>query len=169
MYSCTDFLRGFSDYRDGEAEPGARMLADAHLAGCESCSRYVEVVDRGIRQLRALPPVEPSDDFLDRLQHQLYRVDEERAAARNRVGFNASGGLVVGVMTLVSISMLLSFANSRPTVVVLPPVMASAPEAGIPLLFREGPFLRDDRSMAPRQLWTSRVVHNANWSGAPRR
>jgi len=165
MYSCTDFLRDFSEYRDGEMTAVAHAAAESHLRGCEACTRYIEVVERGVDQLRAIPELEPSEDFLARLQHHIYSVDLERLGPPNRSASGTSTGFVLAVVMLISLSASLPLLRSRPAVVVLPAVVAAAPSRpeAVPSLFREGPLLIDDRSLDVRRLWTSRIARMASW------
>ncbi len=165
MLSCADFLREFSEYRDGEMAAAERARVDSHLAMCGSCSRYVEVIEGGVRQLRSLPAVEPREDFLARLQHQIYNIEAERMASVSRSASGVSVGFVLVLMTLITISVSLPLLRPRAQVVVLPPVAAVAPAGPhvVPPLFREGPLLIDERSFDMRRLWTSRVARTASW------
>ncbi len=146
MYSCDDFLRDFSDYRDGHMAGSERAVAESHLSGCDACSRYVEVVDAGVRQLRAFPDVEVSDDFLQRLQHRIYHIDEERAGLAHRSGSGASAGFVVMVVLLISAAAWFPLARPAPATVELPPVAVTEPKKRdvVPALFRDGPLLIDE-------------------------
>ncbi len=65
---CNEFLRAYSDYRDG-------LITDArvvwrvreHLAECQRCRRYDRTVARGMSTLRAAR-VDPDPDAAARLQ-----------------------------------------------------------------------------------------------------
>lgn len=150
MYSCADFLRGFSDFRDGCMDPADRAEAEGHLAGCAGCARYLRVYDDGIRHLRALPEVEPSEDFLPKLQHRLYHIDEERMALARRDGSGASIGFVLVVMAMISVAAWLPLAKHQPPVVEMPAVAAVRPRPNpeLHVLFRDGPLLTDDAPAA---------------------
>lgn len=50
---CSEFLSRFSEYYDDRIELPVRRRMDAHLDGCPSCRRYLEVVDRGVHTLRS--------------------------------------------------------------------------------------------------------------------
>jgi anti-sigma factor RsiW len=146
MFSCADFLGKFSDYRDGLMDPAERAVVESHLAECRACSRYLEVVDAGVEQLRALPEVEASDDFLPRLQHRIYHIDEEKAGWSQRSGSGASTAFVLMVVMLISAAAWLPLARQAPAVVELPPVAVTEPKQrdAVPALFRDGPLLVDE-------------------------
>ena len=57
--NCRNFLRYFSAYLDGELEGRALVESEAHLDGCEKCSRRLKAYRQGIEQLRHLPEIEP--------------------------------------------------------------------------------------------------------------
>jgi anti-sigma factor RsiW len=150
MFSCADFLREFSEYRDGRMTPAERSAVEAHLGECDACARYAEVMEAGVEQLRALPPLEPSYDFLSRLQHRIYHLEDERAAIGSRSASGASAGFVVAAAAVIALAAALPLIRSQPAVLELPPVAASAPQAreAVPALFRDGPLLIDDRSLS---------------------
>ena len=84
--SCSEFLDRFSDYFDGVGDAGFMKKAEAHLAGCCSCKRYVEVVERGGELIRAAAPVNVSHDFYPRLRHRIFHVEDAEALSRGSVG-----------------------------------------------------------------------------------
>jgi anti-sigma factor RsiW len=143
MYSCSRFLRDFSEYRDGLMDPAERALAEAHLAGCSSCAGYARVLQRGVVELQALPRIEPSEDFLPRLQHRLYALED-------RVGWGTSGntsatsvGFIMMVVMLIGAAAWFPVVRPKAAVVEMPAALASAPEEedALHTLFRAGPLL----------------------------
>lgn len=145
MFSCAEFLERFSEFRDGYMSPEDRTVVEDHLTGCERCSRYLRVYDAGLTHLRALPAVEVSDDFMPRLQHRLYHVDDERMVWR-RNGSGASTAFVVTVVLLISVAAWLPLARRGPPTVELPPIAAHPPrqQIAVPRLFHAGPLLIED-------------------------
>ncbi|MWK27889.1 zf-HC2 domain-containing protein, partial [Escherichia coli] len=96
-----------SEYRDGllpDAEHGAFA---AHLDACASCARYGRVVGKGVRMLRDEPELEVSEDFMARLQHRIYHVDEEkRSSAGRRARGVAAGGTLAAAAALAGVTLL---------------------------------------------------------------
>ena len=128
---CGTFLDGYSDYRDDLLLLPERAAFEAHLRECASCARYDRVVEGGVRVLGSAPEMEVSEDFMERLQHRLYHVDDELADARRRrarpLRRAAAGaaGMAAAVGAIAVAPYLYSW--SAPTVTMLPTVAASAP------------------------------------------
>jgi len=151
MESCSEFLRDYSDFRDRLMEAGRVGAMEAHLAGCPSCARYDRVVSEGVEELLGAGEVEPSYDFLPRLQHRLYNVEEEAARWSRRDNSGTSVGFVALLGLLIAAAAWLPLMRSPVALMELPPVAAAAPrpsaEASIHALFRAGPLLGPE----PRQ------------------
>lgn len=76
MMVCKEFIERYTEYVDGAVAAAERRRFDAHLDGCGACRRYERVLTRGLAVWRSLPRATTSPDFLPRLQHRLYHVDE---------------------------------------------------------------------------------------------
>lgn len=119
-----------------------------HICGCDSCARYDTVVGEGAKLYRDYTEIEPGCDFLPRLQHRIFHVEEDAA----RLGQRASG---TSVLFTTAIAGMIGLAAWAPLVrpakatLELPSVAAHAPHRSdtTPVLFRSGPLL-DDR------VWT---------------
>ncbi|MXX78890.1 MAG: zf-HC2 domain-containing protein, partial [Gemmatimonadales bacterium] len=125
MMVCKEFIERHTDYLDGTLADGERRRFDAHLEGCKSCRRYQRVMTRGLAAWRALPRVTTSPDFLPRLQHRLYHVDESpKRSWRGQVGRAAAIALASAGLFTLGVS-----NGSQPLLVEvqLPPVMADVP------------------------------------------
>lgn len=135
MMDCDTFLDGHSDFRDGLLTIPDRVPFEAHLRECDHCARYDRVVDKGVRVLRDRPELEVSDDFMDRLQHRLYHVDDEMAAARRRRS-PVSRGAVAALAAAASVAAVALiprlYSGAAPTVTLLQPVAATAPAPSVP-------------------------------------
>jgi len=69
---CSDFLKYYSDYRDGSIhDPRIRRRLTLHMSRCESCCRYDRAITSGVGILRRESAVEPSERFRVRLRCQL--------------------------------------------------------------------------------------------------
>lgn len=160
---CSDFLTGFSDFYDAADGSPERDAAVAHMAECETCARYNEVVERGIELLRSIPSKELGESFRPRLEHRLFHLDDDEALGR---GGSASGTTVA---TAVGMAMLLAAVAWAPSMkksvpeVELQPIVVSAPPARVgvssvstPLFFQTNPFApRRDMS---EEIWSSSLT-----------
>lgn len=158
---CQEFLEGYSEYLDGRLDEEGRAAFRAHRDACTACERYDRVVRRGLTIWRNLPQLEPSPDFLPRLQHRLYHVDDaERLSMPRPLG---SAALVaVGIVGFLALAWL-PFATRMSVEVQLPAVAVEAPEGAreVPSssLFGRGPFLAPEpRSPSPHARPAARSV-----------
>jgi anti-sigma factor RsiW len=145
MVSCSEFLREYSEYRDGMMDGDRCAEVETHLASCPSCAKYDTVVREGVGELLGLSEVEPSYDFMPRLQHRLYNVDEEASWSRRRDVSGTSVSFVVLLGLLIGLAAWLPLMRSQGAVIELPAVAAVAPPRtqaeSIHSLFRAGPLL----------------------------
>lgn len=126
---CKEFIERYTEYVDGALAPDERRRFDAHLKGCESCRRYQRVLTRGLAAWRALPSVSTSPDFLPRLQHRLYHVDESsKRSWRGQLGRAAAIAVASAGLFTLGVS-----NGSQPLLVEvqLPPVMADVPAEAV--------------------------------------
>jgi hypothetical protein len=106
-----------------------RAMQD-HRDVCQRCARKDAAVRRGLLLIRSLPSVEPSPDFMIRLEARLRNVRSDAAY----VGGGASFGVVqtfLAVAAGIAIVSYLSFDSARrtrPTEFRMQPVVASIPE-----------------------------------------
>jgi len=140
---CDRFLQEYSDYRDGALSAEREVEFREHVVACPCCARYDRVLRAGSELLAGLPSEQPQDDFMPRLQHRLYNVDEgltEMPAHRFAGGAALVGMAAVGLLAL----FWLPFAATVPVEMQLDPVAAYVPpavEGDVPSLFRQGPFV----------------------------
>mgnify|MGYP001820395787 CR=1 FL=1 len=73
---CDRFIQEYSEYRDGVLTPDREAEFREHVAACPCCARYDRVLRAAGDLLAQLPSAEPHDDFMPRLQHRLYNIDE---------------------------------------------------------------------------------------------
>lgn len=138
---CDEFLQGYSDYSDGLWTSEQLREYEAHLRRCPACAKYDRVVKQGIELFRNLPRPDASPDFLPRLRHRLYHVDDHSV-----LGARLGGGAALIAMAAVGLLALvwLPFAGRIPVEVELAPVAVAAPAsaaAELPSLFSSGPFV----------------------------
>ncbi len=83
--TCSEFQNHFSDYHDSLGDPAFMVAASAHLDGCPECRRYRGEVEQGIEVLRSLPGPSVGDDFLPRLKHRIYHLEDGPALRRREM------------------------------------------------------------------------------------
>ena len=155
---CDRFIREYSDYRDGKLTSEQQAEFREHVAECPCCARYDRVLRKGSELLTALPDTLPADDFMPRLQHRLYNVDEGLIGdASHRF---AGAAALVGVASVGLLALFwLPFAAIVPVEMQLEPVAVGAPPPAdeVPNLFRTGPFV-DVRRRAAGVLETGGAI-----------
>lgn len=123
---CKDFLEGYSAYRDGLVDEAQREAFRTHAERCDSCARYDRVVRKGTDVLRDLPQVDPPSDFLARLQHRIYHIEDGIPLSSAFEGGSAAV-LAVAAVGLLALAWM-PFAVQAPVEVELPAVAVDAPE-----------------------------------------
>lgn len=149
MLDCSEFLEGYSGFRDGTLGEVRSADFEEHLGVCDACARYDRVIRDGVALVRELPEIEPSYDFLPRLQHRIYHLEDDRARARQ--GSGASAVLISGIALAIGATAWAPLLRGGAPVVELPPVVAHAPHKveALQHLFRAGPLLTDPREPGP--------------------
>lgn len=144
---CTSFINGYTDYRDGLLPPAREAAFRQHCIGCPDCGRYDRVMCSGLELLSEIPRPESPDDFMTRLQHRLYNVDQGVVdKSSNRLLGSAA---LVGVATVGVLALFwLPFAASVPVEWELSPVAVEKPSEQLvfdrgntPSLLGSGPFV----------------------------
>ena len=126
--TCSEFQNRFSDYYDGTGEAAFMTAASRHLDGCAECRRYRDVVEQGIQILKAVPSPSVSDDFLPRLQHRIYHLEDGSALSRRETAGSATTTTTALVIGALIAAAAWSPALVRPPEVVLEPIVVSQPE-----------------------------------------
>ncbi len=111
-------------YLEGTLEDGDRVVFESHLAGCSRCQAEVEEWRGLFTSLEALPPIEPSPGFADRVMAQVTILPSPaRAAAAVRwLPQSTKGWSVVAAMLalpIMGVSAAVAWVLSQPWVSVL--------------------------------------------------
>ena len=126
---CSEFLASFSEYYDAAPGSPERREGERHVASCDSCKRYVHVVDRGVSLLRSMPAPEPAPNFFRRLEHRLLHVmdgdDESRHGSSSALPMATVLGMAI-LLTVIAWSPALRDATPE---VRLDPIVVSDPPA----------------------------------------
>ena len=64
---CQEFVELVTDYLEGTLPPAERARMDAHLAGCDGCSGYLEDMRRLVGTLHEMPEPPPDPETRDTL------------------------------------------------------------------------------------------------------
>lgn len=120
---CIEFLTHHSEYLDGVGGVEGAAAFEAHVRACPSCARYDRVVRRGADVLRELPPMQPSEDFLPRLRHKLYHLEDELSRRPALTGSTVMG--VVLILGFIAAAWVPALVHRHE--VVLPPIVVEAP------------------------------------------
>jgi hypothetical protein len=143
MVDCTRFLEDYSAFRDGELENDVRVDFEMHLDLCPSCARYDRVISEGVRLYRGAPELSPTDDFMPRLQHRLYHLDEEmRGPGRTGSGARAAVTLAIAA-SLAGLAWIPALRPAAqpvllPAVAARPPLPLPPPQPQMPALIPDG-------------------------------
>jgi len=98
-----------------------------HLRVCSRCSRRDTAVRRSLLLVRNLPEIEPSADFMARLNSRLVETGKTRTTDR---AFSPSLGAFATIAAGLALAtyLALGMSGNRPSTIRLAPVIASLPE-----------------------------------------
>lgn len=125
--SCSEFLSQFSEFYDAPTGAPIRQEAEAHMASCEKCARYQEVVSRSVALLHVMPRAELAESFRPRLQHRLFHLDDAGSVAQT------GRGSATPAVTVLGMAILLTAVAWSPT------IGSGIPEVALPAIVVSGP------------------------------
>lgn len=111
-----------------------------HLAECVRCSRYDTAMRRGLMVLRNLPPLEPSSDFIERLNQKLLAAQDVDARADHYRGpgigtflATAASVVIVGFLAAMVFDVAQPARDLRlpPVIAVRPPMTPTESPSGV--------------------------------------
>jgi len=111
-----------------------------HLAECVRCSRYDTAMRRGLMVLRNLPPLEPSSDFIERLNQKLLAAQDVDARAEHYRGpgigtflATAASVVIVGFLAAMVFDVAQPARDLRlpPVIAVRPPMTPTESPSGV--------------------------------------
>ncbi len=160
---CSEFLSRFSEFYDAPRGAPARKEAEAHMAACEKCARYQEVVSRSVALLHVMPRAELAESFRPRLQHRLFHLDDAGAVARPGRGSATPAVTVLGMAVLLTAIAWSPTIGSGVPEVELPAIVVSGPPLLDPLLDPDAAGLMPVSSGVPA---SSGLFQGGLWSDA---
>jgi anti-sigma factor RsiW len=135
LMHCREFRNKHVAFVD-DLLPACEMDAmQRHLERCSGCARQDTRVRRSLLLIRNLPPIEPSADFVRRLNERLAAIQPEArpdAVIRSRVSFAALGSAAavaagIAAVAYLSLETMRYYAPPADLASTGTPVMASAP------------------------------------------
>lgn len=99
--NCVHFREQYSDFADGLLDEADEIALLCHMAECEACKRMDGAYRAGSNALKALPDLDVSEGFHDRLQARIL-MDSTRAerAARTWRRWPSGALILVAVMSV---------------------------------------------------------------------
>jgi anti-sigma factor RsiW len=134
LMDCRDFGKKHLAFVDDTLSAVDTAAMRRHLHACSHCARHDTRIRRGLLLARNLPIVQPSADFMERLNARLREigpVDRYAVAVPSYRGFSAATFSVIAasIMAVTLLASTLLRSDSRDTELRLPPVVASVPES----------------------------------------
>src|SRR5918999_1747094 len=130
---CREFGKGHLAFVDDTLSAVDTAAMRRHLHVCSRCARHDTRVRRGLLLARNLPTVQPSADFMERLNARLREIgpiDRYAPATPAYPGFSAAifSAVAASVMAVPLLAGVLFRDGAGDAELRLPPVVASVPE-----------------------------------------
>ena len=130
---CREFGKKHLAFVDDTLSAVDTAAVRRHLQVCARCAQLDTRIRRGLLLARNLPVIQPSPDFVERLNARLREVgpiDRYAVTAPAYRGFSAAmfSALAAGVMAATLLASALLGGDTRDEELRLPPVVASVPE-----------------------------------------
>jgi len=132
---CREFREKHVGFVD-DTLPGIDMEEmQRHLQACPRCSRHDTTVRRGLLIVRNLPRIEPSADFMARLNERLEELQRVAVATELPSPYRLTSGsfaaLAAGLALIGYVALETMHRFTSPAALALPPVVATAPESPV--------------------------------------
>lgn len=150
---CREFRDNHCAFTDDTLAGVEIVRMQRHIAECEQCARLDWSIRRSLMVFKNLPSIQPSESFEARLQA---KIEQSVAAyASQERSFRMAGvtAMVFGAVMLGYIVTALPDSEFREDIV-MPPVMATAPDFDIPAVTAAGPTIVASVS-AGLPIWTA--------------
>jgi anti-sigma factor RsiW len=130
---CREFGKKHVAFVDDTLSAVDTAAMRRHIHVCSRCARQDTRIRRGLLLARNLPIVQPSADFMERLDARLREigpVDRYAVTVPSYRIFSATtfSAIAASIMAVTLLASALLRTNSRDTELRLPPVVASMPE-----------------------------------------
>jgi hypothetical protein len=150
---CKQFRNNHCAFTD-DTLAGIELVAmQTHIAECEQCARLDWNVRRSLMVFRNLPGIEPSANFESRLQDRIEKSLVAQAASERSFRVAGTAAALFGAAMLGYIAVVLPSSEVQQDIV-MPPVIATAPEFDMPAVSGAGPAILASVS-AGIPIWTA--------------
>jgi anti-sigma factor RsiW len=128
---CREFCEQHVAFVDDTLAGIELVRMQRHIAECESCAKHDAKIRRALLLIRNLPSIELSADFSERLEARLKECHSEHllAATQRNLKRGAIAATLASAVMLGYIGTTLYHHSDAPRDLVMPPVVASLPEA----------------------------------------
>jgi len=113
--TCSKYFKNFSDLIDGHTAKEDVRAFEEHLNECSACSRHRRVIEQGSALLRALPRPKLSENFVPKLRHRLYHVDDQHSL-RSPASVAMPAALLATAVVLMIVSWLPILRDATPEI-----------------------------------------------------
>jgi anti-sigma factor RsiW len=127
---CREFCEQHLAFVDDTLAGIELVRMQRHIAECESCAKQDAKIRRALLLFRNLPSIEPSADFTSRLEARIRASQQEDSFAATQQNFKrgAIAATFASALMLGYIASTLYKTENAPRDIVMPPVVATAPE-----------------------------------------
>jgi hypothetical protein len=131
---CREFKKKHLGFIDDTLSAVDTVAMQRHVEVCCRCERHDTRIRRGLLLARNLPLIQPSADFMDRLNARLLEIgpiDRYGASTRPYRGFSvaAFSAVAASIMAVLLFAGAMLWDDPRNSDLRLPPVVASVPES----------------------------------------
>ena len=167
--TCSKYFKNFSDLIDGHTAKEDVRAFEEHLDECSACSRHRRVIEQGSALLRALPRPKLSENFVPKLRHRLYHVDDQHSL-RSPASVAMPAALLATAVVLMIVSWLPILRDATPEIaletvvveqpplrVMQQPIVMSSSSSGF-VVYPFADFSEETLSDFRQELWNEAHV-----------
>ena len=167
--TCSKYFKNFSDLIDGNTAKEDVRAFEEHLNECSACSRHRRVIEQGSALLRALPRPKLSENFVPKLRHRLYHVDDQHSL-RSPASVAMPAALLATAVVLMIVSWLPILRDATPEIaletvvveqpplrVMQQPIVMSSSSSGF-VVYPFADFSEETLSDFRQELWNEAHV-----------
>jgi len=130
---CRTFLENHTPFVDGLTQDDELVAMQCHVAECADCAKHDATIRRALMLFRNMPTIEPSPEFVSRLDARLRAERRRQRVSARRAGYGgshvrmfsalAAGALAAGLVVVAA----LERPATAPAPLALTPLVVAAP------------------------------------------